>query len=74
MYYYTSFLVWGEKFKKDFKVFTSSRKLTKKGFNLIIAYENKYKNISKQKIKIYEEMAIKKHEKINKGFPIKLNF
>jgi len=76
MYYYTSFLVWGEKFKKDFKVFTSSRKLTKKGFNLIIAYENKYKNkyknTSKQKIKIYEEMAIKKHEKINKRFSNKI--
>ncbi|MCK4729753.1 MAG: hypothetical protein KAT28_00390 [Candidatus Aenigmarchaeota archaeon] len=74
--YYISFLVWGKKFKKDFKVFTSSRKLTKKGFNLIIAYENKYENkyggISKEKLKKFKEQAIKTHEKIDKRFSNKI--
>lgn len=61
---YTSFLIWGNKFKKDLKIFTSSRKINDKKLNLMIRYEN----VPKEKIKKYKEMARKRHKQIDEKF------
>lgn len=61
---YTAFLVWGNKFKKDFIVFTSSKKISNKKFNLMIRYEK----IPSDKIEKFKEMAKKRHESINNKF------
>jgi hypothetical protein len=67
---YTSFLIWGNKFKKEFKVFTSSKKITKKTFNLMIKYEN----TPIDKREEFVKTAKKIHEKRNKKFSNQIKF
>ena len=61
---YTSFLIWGNKFKKDLKIFTSSRKLSDKELDLMVAYEK----VPKGKVEKFKKMAKKTHEKVDKKF------
>jgi hypothetical protein len=61
---YTAFLIWADKFKKDLKIFTASRKINDKRFSLMIRYEN----VPKEKIKKYKEIARERHEQIDKKF------
>lgn len=65
---YTSFLVWAHKYKKDIEVYTTSKKLNKKMFRLMIYYEK----IPKEKIKNYRVEAQNRHQEINKKFASKI--
>jgi rRNA-processing protein FCF1 len=57
---YTAFLVWGHLYKKDLKVYTSSKRISNKKFQLMIRYEN----VPTKKIRRYKEMARKRHESV----------
>ena len=61
---YTAFLIWENKFKKDLKIFTASRKINDKRLNLMIRYEK----VPENKIEKYKKIARERHEKIDKKF------
>ena len=66
---YTSFLVWGEEFNKDFMVYTSSRKIPNKAFRLM----QKYEGISDDNFMQFKNKGLKQHDKIDKKFSFKIH-
>ncbi len=64
-----AFLIWGKKFKKELKVFVSSRKLQTTDLNYFVKYES----ITKTKIQKYKQLARKWHDKFDKKFSNQIN-
>jgi len=65
---YSAFLIWANKYKKEILVYTSSKKINKKMFNLMIKYEK----IPREKQKKYKKQAKELLKKRNKKFVKKI--
>lgn len=65
---YGAFLVWGEKFHKNFQVYTTSTKIPKKAFDLIFYYEKTLPILKKK----YRKQALGLSKERNKKYANKI--
>jgi hypothetical protein len=61
---YTAFLIWAEKYKKNILIYTASKKLNNRLFNLMISYEKIPQNLQKD----YKKRAKEQFNHLNTKF------